>query len=94
MVQPVAITFEDFAIHIAKELGFRPCGKFAVFDPKSTAIANFFFLFGIAATRIVGHVWVLGFLSFSLRFPASYAFQLGVGSVENPLIWSTADRVL
>jgi hypothetical protein len=30
MVQPVAITFEDFAIHIAKKLGIRPSGKFAV----------------------------------------------------------------
>ena len=56
------------------------------------AIANLF-LFGIAATRIGGHLWVLGFLSFSLRFLASYAFQLGLGSLEHPLIWSIADRV-
>jgi hypothetical protein len=85
MVQPIAITFEDFVIHIAKKLRVRPSGKFAVFDPKLMAIVNFF-LFGIAATRIGGHLWVLGFLSFSLRFLASYAFQLGLGSVENPLI--------
>jgi hypothetical protein len=45
MVQPVAITFEDFAIHIATKLGVRPSGKSAVFDPKSMATANLF-LFG------------------------------------------------
>jgi hypothetical protein len=33
MVQPVAITFEDFAIHIAKKLRVRPSSKFAVFNP-------------------------------------------------------------
>ena len=30
MVQPVAITFEDFAIYIAEKLGVRPSCKFAV----------------------------------------------------------------
>jgi hypothetical protein len=93
MVQPVAITFEDFAIHIAKKLRVRPSGKSAVFDPNRRRQLTFSLL-GIAATRIGGHLWVLGFLSFSLRLLASYAFQLGLGSVENPLIWSTADRVL
>ena len=45
-------------------------------------------------TRTLGYLWVVGFLSFSLRYLASYSFQLGLGAVENPLVWSIADRVL
>jgi hypothetical protein len=41
MVQPVAITFEDFAIHTAKKLRVRPSGKICCFRSKSTAIADF-----------------------------------------------------
>jgi hypothetical protein len=42
MVQPVAITFEDFAIHIAKKLRVKPSGKFAVFDLNRRRQLTFF----------------------------------------------------
>jgi hypothetical protein len=45
-------------------------------------------------TRTAGYLWVVGFLSFSLRYLASYISESGLGSVENPLIWSIADRLL
>ena len=46
-------------------------------------------------TRAIGYLWVVGFLSYTLRLFASYGAQLGVGGVQNPLVpWSIADRVL
>jgi hypothetical protein len=30
MLQPVAITFEDYVIHLGKKLGIRPSGKLTI----------------------------------------------------------------
>jgi hypothetical protein len=92
MLQPVAITFEDYVIHVGRTLGIRPSGEFHYRPPNASGAANHFVR--KAMTKAVGYLWVVGFLSFSLRYFASYGFQLGLGAVENPLVWSIADRVL
>ena len=92
MLQPVAITFEDYIIHFGKKFGIRPCCKLAIVDLIREEELT---LSRAVMTRVGGYLWVIAFQSFALRYFASYGFQLGLGSVANPLVpWSIADRLV
>ena len=89
MLQPVVITFEDHVIHIGKKLGIKPNGNltviYATYERRLTLNRK-------VTTRTVGHLWVIGFLSYTLWYQASYGSQ--IDAVQNPLVpWSIADRL-
>jgi hypothetical protein len=74
-----------------KKLGFRTRGKPTNINWMCKWQLTFV---GKALAKTVGYLWVVSFLSFSLRYMASYGFQFELGAVQNPLVWSIADRLL
>lgn len=92
MLQPVAITFEDHVIHIGKKLGIKSSGKLTVIN---AAYERRLIINRKVRTRMVGHLWVISFLSYALQCYASYGSHLGLEAMQNPLVpWSIADRLL
>ena len=40
MLQPIAITFEDYVSHLSRELALGSSGKFTIVDPVAAVVAN------------------------------------------------------
>ena len=84
VIQPVAITAEDFAIYLGKKAGFRDTCKW---QPSPClllfALTNRHFA---GKTRAIGYVWTWTWLGFSLRYAAKYFFDIGLGTAQHPLV--------
>jgi hypothetical protein len=68
MLQPVAITAEDFVVYLGKRAGLKESRKF--YAMPSMQILMMWALLGL--TRAIGSLWTFAWFTYSLRFAAAF----------------------
>lgn len=88
LIQPIAISFEDFVIYLGKRTGIKKSCKLILTLPGCDCADTFVIPWKMT---ILGRVWTFAWFTYSLRFDA--AFHYGALIFEKPVLPSLLQSV-